>query len=190
MFGAAMGPHPSLGAVVIGLLVIALIARRNLRARPLRVERMWLRPVVFAIIVYATVGATPLPYDPMSLGLFGLSLVLGAGLGWQRGRLITISVDPDTHALTSKASPIGMVFILVILAVRVLLRGALMENRMILGVSGAAVTDALVFALGAMMIAQSLEMWLRARALLEAARAVKLAAKPAASENPQPPLIS
>jgi len=80
-----------------------------------------------------------------------------------------------------------MIFILAILALRILLRGAALESRTALGLPAASITDGLILLLGAMIVAQSLEMWLRARRLLEEARAAK-----AAALNPgaQPPLVS
>ncbi len=101
------------------------------------------------------------------------ALAIGAALGWQRGRFIRIEVDPDTHAITARASPIGMVFILALMATRFALRGALVQNSAAFQLSAIAVTDALlVFAVG-MMATQNLEMWLRARRLLAEAQAAK-----------------
>ena len=67
----------------------------------------------------------------------------------------------------------GVVFIAGILAVRMVLRGSAIESHAALGVPAAVVTDALILLLGGMVIAQNLEMWLRARGLLEAVRVAK-----------------
>jgi hypothetical protein len=99
-----------------------------------------------------------------------------------------IDVNPETHALTTQASPIGVLLILAVLALRMLLRGAAIESRSALGLPASTITDALVLLLGAMVVLQSLEMWLRAQRLLDQARAAKAAAGPDAGA--QPPLVS
>jgi hypothetical protein len=188
-----MGPDLPSGAAqlygpIITVVILAVVLwRRNSRPRLLRIERLWIRPVLFALIVSATLAATPFPLDPASLAVFALALVIGAGLGWQRARFMHIDVHPETHDITSRVSPVGMIFILAVLALRLLLRDAALESRSALGIPAAAITDGLIMLLGAMIVTQSLEVWLRARRLLEAARAAK-----AASQNPgaQPPLVS
>jgi len=188
-----MGPATQGGAAqlygpIITVVILAVILwRRNSRPRQLRIERLWIRPVLFALIVSATLAATPFPLDPVSLAVFALALVIGAGLGWQRARFMHIDVHPETHDITSRVSPVGMIFILAVLALRLLLRNAALESRSALGIPAAAITDGLILLLGAMIVTQSLEVWLRARRLLEEARAAK-----AASQNPgaQPPLVS
>lgn len=193
-----MGPGMQGGAaqLLAPLVTVAILAavlwRRNSRPRQLRIERLWVQPVLFALIVSATLSATPFPVDPLSLAVLTLALVVGAGLGWQRGRFMRIDVHPETHDVTYRVSPVGMIFILAILALRLLLRGAALENGSALGLRAAAITDGLILLLGAMIVAQSLEMWLRARRLLDEARAAKAAAQAQTGQAPgaQPPLVS
>jgi hypothetical protein len=188
-----MGPYTQAGSaqiystIIVVLIMTVILWRRNSPPRQLKIERLWIRPVLFALIVSATLSATPFPLDPASLAVFVLALLVGGGLGWQRGRFMRIDVHPETHDVTSRASPVGMIFIVAILALRILLRGAALESRSALGVPAATITDGLILLLGAMIVAQSLEMWLRARRLLDEARAAK-----AGSQNPgaQPPLVS
>jgi hypothetical protein len=185
------GAHGGMAQIVTPLITVAVLAvilwRRNSRPRQLRIERLWIRPLLFAVIVCATLAATPFPFDSLSVVVLALALAVGAALGWQRGRLMNIDVHPETHDVTSRVSPVGMIFILAILALRLLLRSAALESRSALGLPGAAITDGLILLLGAMIVAQSLEMWLRARRLLDDARAAT-----AASQGPgsQPPLVS
>jgi hypothetical protein len=180
-----VGQISGIGIVVI--LVMVFLVRRNLRPRPLKIERLWIRPVIYAVITGATISASPFPTDAISLLVFVLAMALGAGLGWQRGRLTHIEVEPETHALTTRASAIGVVLIVGLLGVKILLRGAAPNNHSLLGIPAAAVTDGLVFLLGAMVVTQSLEMWLRARRLLAQAQAAKAAL---ASPGPAPPIVS
>jgi membrane protein CcdC involved in cytochrome C biogenesis len=94
-------------------------------------------------------------------------LAAGAAVGWQRGKMMHIHVDPETHALNQKASPAAMFFLIALIVVR---SGA----RSLLGadshVSPAMLTDPLIaFALG-MFTLQRVEMYLRAKRLLEEVR--------------------
>jgi len=177
------GPGQTYGMVITVVVVLGVLLLRNRRPRKLRVEMLWLRPVFFAFIVAATLAAAPPPVTLLSLATMTLALAIGIALGWQRGRFMRIDVDPETHALTSRASPVGMIFILAILALRIGLRDVVMQSRSAFGIPTAAITDGLVLLLGAMIITQSLEMWLRARRLLAEAQAAK-AGLAAASGNP------
>jgi hypothetical protein len=174
--GLPGGVGQIVGTVVVGLLVMGLLVRRNLRPRQLKIERLWIRPLLFALITGTTVGASPVPFDAVSLSVFVLALGLGAALGWQRGRFMHILVDPETHDLTVRASPVGIVLIVGLLGLKVLLRGARLDSHSLFGVPAAALTDGVVFLLGATVVAQSLEMWLRARRLLAEAQAARAAA--------------
>lgn len=157
-------------AVAVALIVLLL---RNRRPRRLRVEFLWVRPVVFLGLLAAMAFVSPPPLTSTAIGLAIVALVLGGALGWQRGRFMRIEVDPETHALTSRASPVGLVFVLALLAIRLGLRGALNENAARLHFPALAITDALVAFAAAMMTAQGVEMWLRARRLLAQAKAAK-----------------
>src|SRR5580693_2861559 len=113
------GAGQAYGTVITIVIVLGLIAWRNRKPRPLRIERLWVRPVIFAVVIGATLSASPLIFNLESVAIFVLSLVIGAGLGWQRGRLMRIDVHPETHDVTSSVSPLGMLFIAAILALRI-----------------------------------------------------------------------
>lgn len=99
----AVAPGSGAWGVVAPLLVVALVAWRALRTRPLRVERMWILPAIMLFGVGLAPQAQGLPSAPL-LGAEGLALLIGAAAGWWRGRTTRISVDPATHQVTSKAS--------------------------------------------------------------------------------------
>jgi hypothetical protein len=165
--GQALG---FLAAIGVALLILLL---RNQRPRKLRIELLWIRPLIFLVLLVTSAIATPPPLTPVSIALMLGALVVGAALGWQRGRFIRIEVDPETHALTSRASPVGMIFILALLALRLGLRSMLAQNAATLQVSAIAAADGLLVFVVAMMVVQGLEMWLRARRLLAEAQAAK-----------------
>jgi hypothetical protein len=180
------GPGHAYGLVITVMVVVGILVLRNRRPRKLLVERLWLRPVFFVAIVLATLAAAPPPITALSVATMTLSVVIGAALGWQRGRFMRIDVDPETHALTSRASPVGMIFILAILALRIGLRDVVMQSRSAFGIPTAAITDGLILLLGAMIITQSLEMWLRARRLVAEAEAAKVGV---VNSSGNPPIV-
>jgi membrane protein CcdC involved in cytochrome C biogenesis len=82
--------------------------------------------------------------------------------------MMHIHVDPETHALNQKASPAAMLFLIALIIVRSGARTILGQTG---GVSPAMLTDPLIaFALG-MFTLTRVEMYLRAKRLLEEARA-------------------
>src|ERR1700757_3585812 len=114
---AASGPW----IYLVPLIAVAVIVLRNARERRLKVERLWVSPALFMVITGLTFANQP-PPDSAYLAADVAALALGALAGWWRGRLTRIAVDPQTHALTSKTSPLGMLLILAIFAVRYGLR--------------------------------------------------------------------
>jgi len=152
-------------AIVIGI-VMAFRWRRMNRAVPLRIGRLWIVPAVYALVVMAMYVRFP----PTGWGwVFCLiALMLGAALGWQRGRTMRITVDPATHAISQTSSPAALLFIVAI----ILLRQGAQAGSGWLHLDIRAVTDmAMALALG-LFAAQRLEMFLRARRLLAAARII------------------
>lgn len=149
----------------IFLVAIALRARRMSQVRPLQVERLWIFPALYAAVcVYLLVE-----FPPTLIGWLWCAVALAGGsvLGWQRGKTMRITVDPATHQLNQKASLAGMAFLFVLVAIRA---GARMEGRaMHLDLNTITVVLAL-FALGLFAV-QRVEMYLRAKRLLAAARA-------------------
>ncbi len=188
MFPTTHGGSPAIATTITVVIVLAVLFLRNRRPRKLRIEALWVRPVLFFVAIALTLAAAPPPLAPLALAVMALAVVIGVGLGWQRGRFMRIDVHPETHELTSVASPVGMVFIVAILALRIGMRGVVMENHTLLGLPAAAITDALILLVGAMIVTQSLEMWLRARRLLAEAVAAKSGAV-AVSPGANPPIV-
>jgi len=154
-------------AFVIGLVMFLRI-RSMRRAQRLRLETLWIIPAIYAVFTALVFSQSP-PHG-LQWVYACIALVAGALLGWRRGALMRIQVDPETHVLNQQASPAALLFILVLVGARQLLR----LEAVSLGVNVALATDLLmVFALG-LFAATRLEMFLRARRLLNAARAESL----------------
>ena len=173
MPSSVSGDGHSVGLIVGVVIALVVLLMRNRQPRKLRVELLWIRPLIFLGLLATIAVASPPPLTPMSIGIMIGALAFGCALGWQRGRFIRIEVVSESHALTSRASPIGLVFILALLAARLGLGNLLSRNAAVLHVPALAIADALIAFAAGMMATQSLEMWLRARRLLAQARAAK-----------------
>ncbi|HEX4738840.1 MAG TPA: hypothetical protein VH331_14895 [Allosphingosinicella sp.] len=172
MQGTAGQPNPLIGYVIMAVVLAAVLifrVRRVNQVRPLKVERLWIIPGIYLVLAVLAFATTP----PDGAGWVAsvVALALGGVLGWQRGRLMRIDVDPETHGVTMVQSPAALLFIVILIAIRSGMRSMAQNGRAgFLHVSPATLTDVLVaFALGLLAV-QRLEMFLRARRLLEEAR--------------------
>jgi membrane protein CcdC involved in cytochrome C biogenesis len=154
-------------AITIGVIVVimALRMRRMGQMRPLKLGNLWIVPAIYLVVaVLMFIQLPPTGWVPIASAA---GLLIGAAVGWQRGKMMHIHVDPQTHALNQKASPAAMFFLIALIIVRMGARSVLGQES---NVSPAMLTDPLIaFALG-MFTLQRLEMYLRAKRLLEEAR--------------------
>jgi membrane protein CcdC involved in cytochrome C biogenesis len=151
--------------IAIIVVVMALRMRRMGKMRPLKLGSLWIVPAMYLAVAGLMFWSLP-PTGSVAIAS-AVGLVIGAAVGWQRGKMMHIHVDPETHALNQKASPAAMFFLIALIVIRSLARTVLGESG---SVSPAMLTDPLIaFALG-MFTLTRLEMYLRARRLLEEAR--------------------
>lgn len=154
---------------VIICIVLAFRLRGMRRERPLKIERLWIVPALYFVIAGLTFWSMP----PSSLAIWmwcGVALVAGAAIGWWRGKMMRISVDPETHAIRQQGSAAAMLLILALIVIRSAAR-----NADHLGIPGVhldvmAMTDVLIALALGLLTAQRVEMFLRARRLLAEAR--------------------
>jgi hypothetical protein len=155
---------------IVPLVVIALVVLRNSRARRLRIETLWIAPVMILLLVGLSLSQEGMP-SPLGLAVDIAALAVGAGLGWWRARFTHITIDQESHQLTSQASPLGMLVILVVFAVRYGLRTYAVENAASMGLPVNIIADAaLVLTIG-LVCAQRFEIFTRASRMLAEARA-------------------
>lgn len=155
---------------LVPLLILVLVVRRSLRERRLKADRLWVMPVLLLFVGGADIYNAP-PRTPLAIGAVAAALAVGAAVGWWRGRLTRIAVDPATHDLTSRASPIGVLLVGGLYVARYALRMYSLQHPATVPGEAAVVTDSLmVFAIATVSV-QRLEMWLRCQRLL--AEAVK-----------------
>jgi hypothetical protein len=163
-------PNAPAWTLAIPLVVIAPVILRNSRARHLRIETLWISPVLILAAAAALFSQQGMP-SPMVLGIDIAALAAGAALGWWRARFTNITVDPATHELTSQASPVGMLVVLAIFALRYGIRMYAAQSASSLGISANAIADAALVVSVGLVCAQRLEIALRATRLLNEARA-------------------
>lgn len=155
-------------AVTIAIIVIvmALRMRRMGQMRPLKLESLWVVPALYLLVAALMFWSLP-PTGSVAIAS-AAGLAIGAAVGWQRGKMMHIHVDPETHALNQKASPAAMFVLIGLIIVRSGARALLGQTS---GISPALLTDPLIaFALGMFSLTR-LEMYIRGKRLLEEARA-------------------
>lgn len=157
---------------IIPLVVLVLVFLRNARERKLKIERLWIMPTILLAIAAVTL-AFQKPPSLLMIGVYLVAFALGALAGWWRGRLTNITIDPETHELTSKASMIGMILILGLMVVRRGVGAYAAANAESLHVSALEVTDALLLLAVGLVSAQRLEIALRATRMLNEARTAR-----------------
>jgi len=139
--------------------------RRMGQMRPLNLNSLWIVPALYLVV--AALMFFQLPPTGWVAIASAAALAVGAAVGWQRGKMMHIHVDPETHALNQKASPAAMIFLIALIVVRTTARSVLGQES---DISPAMLTDPLIaFALGMFSLTR-LEMYLRAKRLLEEAR--------------------
>jgi hypothetical protein len=159
-------------AIMAAVLVVVLGLRMRSvgRERPLKVGRLWIVPAVYCAVAAVFFVMTP-PARPLEWALSLVALAAGAALGWQRGRLIHIAVDPATEEVRMKQSMMGFLFIVVLVALKMGMRSMPgFGNNGLFHMSPQGLTDILVALMLGLLGMQRVEMYLRARRLLGEAR--------------------
>lgn len=153
--------------LIVVAAVVPLVLLRNRRPRTLRVEWMWVLPlIIVALIGFGLWGMSRVgqgaPADPVSLLILAAGLALGAAAGWWRGKMVVIHKEPD-GTLKAQASPIGLILIVGLMVTRQALRPWLEQHAADWHISPFAIIEAFMLFAAGMVVAQRVEMWIRAR---------------------------
>ena len=165
------GQNSLLSYVVMGIAIILIVALRLRRMgtdQPLKLERLWVLPAIYLVIV--AISFAEAPPDATGWTLVGIGVVLGGLAGWYRGRAISIRVDPETGTLNQRASPLALIFLVVLIALRYGLR-ILAHQASPVHLSATTIVDGFLALAFGLIALQRLEMFLRGRRLLMEARA-------------------
>jgi hypothetical protein len=158
-------------AIAVALVVLTLRMRKMRQARPLKIERLWMLPAFYAAVAVVLYAIVP-PRGALLLYTLG-ALAVGLTLGWIRGKLMTIHVDPETHEVSQQGSRLAMLFIAVLMVVRLAADKLMPAESDVDPAVMLATTDVLLAFGCGIIAAQRLEMGMRARELLAEARARK-----------------
>lgn len=158
----------AIGYAIAGVVIVAVVAfrlRAMKRGRPLRLERLWIVPALYLVFATGIFWWRP-PHGAQWLWA-AAALLAGGVLGWWRGKLMRIEIDPGSHALNQRQSPAAMMLIVGLIGLRFLAREELGTTG---AMPAAGIIDAFVaFAVG-LLTMQRVEMFLRARRMLRAAQ--------------------
>ena len=160
----------SLAATALPFLVIAIVLLLRFRSmskeRPLKLGTLWIVPLLYLLIAGSMLFTLAPP--PVGWGLLFAGLGVGIAAGWHRGKLIRIHKNAETGELRQKASPLAILLLLALVALKLGARAIFGESAAGQpGSSAMLLTDAFIgFALG-LLSATRLELYLRARRIAE-----------------------
>lgn len=164
---------------LVALLVLALFARRVLKAqrpRAVKMGRLWILPTILVVMTGLTLANEPAP-GWLAIGAFVLAAGAGGAFGWFRVHMLEFVVDPATNAISAKSTPLGAVLLTGLLLFRYALKYMLHME----GVSGVSLlrwTDGALVFTAALLAAQSTHTWICARKLLPPSQATPISGAP------------
>ncbi|HEY0599988.1 DUF1453 domain-containing protein [Brevundimonas sp.] len=157
--------------LIVVAIVLPLVLLRNRKPRPLRPERMWIVPLLVVTMIGLGLWA-PIHFDPdhvpfalVDWTLLAAGLALGVAAGWWRGKMVVIRKTAD-GGLEAQASPLGLILLVVLLLGRQGLRVVLEPHAAGWGLNVLAVTDAFMMLAVGLVVAQRIEIYIRARRIL------------------------
>ena len=165
-----MPPHaqPNTLSYLIPILVILPLLyfrlRRMMRPQPLKLNRLWIRPVLILALGLSALGAALPPVA--DLPWFAMAALVGGALGWQWGRLMTIHIDPANGTLMTRGSQAALIVMILLLALRVGLRAGLRMEAASWHLDAVLITDGFIVFTAFLFGVRGLEMYLRARKVL------------------------
>lgn len=158
--GQTWGPIIGIGIAVV---VMSLRARSG-KAKPMNYVTLWVVPALLLAMLTSLVVFSHL--HPIDYLWVIAGLAAGSALGWQRGRMMPIHVDPETGKPMVKTSVAALVFILGLMAARLLLRNVFETNAGAWHINPMLISDVfLAFAVG-LLGTSRIEMFIRARKLV------------------------
>ena len=152
---------PLLSYLLIGGLIFVSIwlrARRLTRKRELRLQWMWIVPVL--ILGYGAFTLWEFPPHGITWLWLVLAAAMGGALGWFRGRLMSITYEADTRSLAVQGSPITVYLIGGLVALRFGLRAMMASQGTVPVMPLSQVNDILIcFTVGLLTVQRAEMAW-------------------------------
>lgn len=157
--------------ILIVLPLLYLRMRRMSRARPLKLDRMWVGPA-FLLAIAALVLIAPGPHGQphhwtmMAWAWLVPAAILGAVCGWYWGRTMAIDVHPEEGTLMVKGGQAAILVLLVLVLLRMGLRAALEVEGRAMHLDMLLVSDVSIVFTAVLFTLRSVEMYVRARRVM------------------------
>jgi membrane protein CcdC involved in cytochrome C biogenesis len=164
-----LNPH-TLSLVIPVLVILPILylrLSRMMKPQRLKLNRLWLRPVIMIVAAGTLLAASP---PQLSDGVwFALAALLGIVGGWHWGKLTELTLHPEDGTVMSKGSQAGMIVLVLLLVFRIGMKAEVGMEAQMLHVRGAMLTDVLIIFTALLFSTQGLEIFLRAQRLMKAA---------------------
>jgi len=160
--------------ILILVPVLYLRMRRMSRAQPLKLGRLWIRPVLI-LAVTALVLLAPQPghhavrhFLAQDWAWLTLAAGLGGIAGWYWGRTMAIEVHPEDGTLMVTGGQAAILVMVVLILFRMGLRTGLAVEARAWHLDVLLISDALIVFTAGLFSLRSVEMYLRAKRVMEA----------------------
>jgi hypothetical protein len=146
--------------------------RKLTKARPLKLDRLWIRPALLlaiTVMVLLVPPAAGLPIRvlmPLDWAWLGLAGALGAAAGWQWGRTMAIEVHPEDGTLMVRGGQAAILVLAALILFRMGLRTGLAAEARAGNINMLLVTDLSIVFTALLFTLRSVEMYLRAKRVM------------------------
>jgi hypothetical protein len=161
--------------ILILLPILYFRMRKLSRPQPLKLKRLWIRPVIIllacALVLFAPQPGTHLVrhFSVMDWGWLVLAGAVGAIGGWHFGRIMKIEVHPEDGTLMTTGGQAAILVLVMLVLVRMALRTGVAMGGEAWHLDALLISDASIVFTAALFTVRSLEMFIRARRVMKEA---------------------
>jgi hypothetical protein len=150
--------------------------RKLSRAQPLKLGRLWIRPAIILAVCLLVLFA-PQPgshivrhFTLQDWGWLALAGAAGAVGGWHFGRIMKIDVHPEDGTLVTTGGQAAIIALVMLVLLRLGLRAGVAAEAQAWHLDALLISDAAIVFTAMLFTVRSLEMFIRARRVMEHAR--------------------
>lgn len=155
--------------IILPLLIILPILywrmRKAMKPQPLKPGRLLIRPAFIIVVAIMLMAASPPP--PAYYIWFAVAAGLGAAIGWYWGKLNRLHLHPEDGTVMSTDSQAGVAVLVALVMFRYGIRAGIGTGQGALHLDVAAFADISIIFSALLFSARGLEIYLRARKLLQ-----------------------